>query len=175
MSITTDYANIVGMNATTAVGKADKIEEISTADDFIAMLVAEIQNQDPLEPMDNAEYIAQLTQFQTLDAVNALRDDIQDMTSINMIGKEVATTLGDGTTIKGVVQSIYKENGVVMLDLGDYAVKFEDVVAIQEKTENDDIYNDILNELKNITNAININEENEKNKENEGSEGDQTC
>ena len=35
--------------------------------DFMNLLVAQIQNQDPLSPMDNAEFTGQITQFTMLD------------------------------------------------------------------------------------------------------------
>ena len=55
MAISTDYTQLIGMNTTTALGKADEVEEVSTAEDFLTMLVAEIQKQDPLKPLENAE------------------------------------------------------------------------------------------------------------------------
>ena len=39
---------------------------------FLQLLVAQMQYQDPLEPMDNTEYISQLAQFSALEAISAV-------------------------------------------------------------------------------------------------------
>lgn len=47
--------------------------------DFLRLMVAQIQNQDPLEPQVNGEFISQLAQFSTNDGVNKMQQSIQQM------------------------------------------------------------------------------------------------
>jgi len=73
-------------------------------DDFLTLLIAELQHQDPLEPLKNQEYIAQLTQFTSLDELRGIRGLLEtqivsevtqfNAQSIGMIGREV-TVLDD--------------------------------------------------------------------------------
>jgi hypothetical protein len=158
MSITTDYTTIYGQSATTSVSSSSTSETTTTADDFLTMLVAEIQNQDPLDPMSNAEYISQLMDFQSLDAINELRDEISEMRALDMLGMEIATTLDNGTIISGTVESIYKDGDNIMLDIGDYAVNLENVIAIQQVAESDDTLSELQNLVSLIETGITINQ-----------------
>ena len=75
-------------------------------DAFLKLLVTQLQNQDPLNPMDDKEFIAQLAQFSSLEqmsnvaeGINALTEKTaqQDMLSaVNYIGKEVSA---EGTSM----------------------------------------------------------------------------
>jgi len=44
---------------------------------FLQLLVAQLQNQDPLNPMDNTQFVAQLAQFSELEQVINIRGDIE--------------------------------------------------------------------------------------------------
>jgi flagellar basal-body rod modification protein FlgD len=77
--------------------------------DFMNLLIAQIQHQDPLSPMDNQQFISQLTQFTSLqqmqDMNSALQDNLSLTQSLNntmmldLIGKQV-TVEGDGVAIQ---------------------------------------------------------------------------
>ena len=64
-------------NTTTKSNELDK-------DAFLQLLVAQLQNQDPLEPQDNGEFIAQMAQFSTLEQMNNMTE------SMNKIGDLVS-------------------------------------------------------------------------------------
>ncbi|MBX6377917.1 MAG: hypothetical protein IRY95_05140, partial [Clostridia bacterium] len=46
-------------------------------DAFLQLLVTQLRHQNPLEPMDNREFVAELAQFSALEAMEGLRDDGQ--------------------------------------------------------------------------------------------------
>ncbi|HWQ43408.1 MAG TPA: flagellar hook capping FlgD N-terminal domain-containing protein [Desulfosporosinus sp.] len=90
-------------------------------DDFLKLLVAQMQNQDPLNPVDNKESIAQLAQFSALeqmtnistsmDALNNSMTNFSQQSSLiqgaAMIGKVVSGVDIDGvTTIEGIVEGV---------------------------------------------------------------------
>ena len=72
-----------------------------TQDDFLKLLIAQLQNQDPLKPMDNQEFAAQLAQFNSLgqlieinDKLGALQNGQGSMSQYNaasLIGKEISS------------------------------------------------------------------------------------
>jgi len=113
-------------------------------DAFLRLLVTELKNQNPMEPMDNKEFISQMAQFSTLEQISNLSNSIEKFIStesvamklnaVGMIGKKVVIEgknlkLESGTTdsivfnldeAADVVLKIYNENGklVRIEDLG---------------------------------------------------------
>src|SRR6266404_3823749 len=64
--------------------------------DFLKLLVTQLQNQDPLNPVDETTFTQQLTQFSTLDAVTKMNTSLTDMLLLqgqtqgsSLIGKTV--------------------------------------------------------------------------------------
>ena len=49
------------------------------ANDFIKLLTAQLQNQDPTAPVDNSQMIAQLAQFSSLSAANSTSDTLKSI------------------------------------------------------------------------------------------------
>lgn len=78
--------------------------------DFMQLLVAQIQNQDPLSPMDNAEFTGQITQFTMLEEMQAqsakldenllMAQAINNTAMLGLVGKNV-TVEGNGLTLSG--------------------------------------------------------------------------
>lgn len=86
-------------------------------DDFLKLLVGQMQNQDPLNPTDGAEYMQQMTQFSILEQItnlgqttSAAASNEYDQNAIALIGKEITflKTDADGklTTASGRVESV---------------------------------------------------------------------
>ena len=79
--------------------EADKATDIMGKEDFLTLLVAQLKNQDPLNPDDPTEFTAQLAQFSSLeqlfnlnesmDNVAASVSDSQKLSALSVIGKEV--------------------------------------------------------------------------------------
>ena len=81
--------------------------------DFLKLLMAQLQNQDPMKPMDDTQMIAQMAQFSALEASQQLNATMQ--TSNNMqtvlqagalIGKYIQANQSDGTSTTGAVTSV---------------------------------------------------------------------
>jgi len=70
-------------------------------DDFLTLLVAQLENQDPLEPQDNTEFIAQLAQFSSLEQQTTTNDKLDEliaaqsgseqMSAFSLLGQKVST------------------------------------------------------------------------------------
>lgn len=75
-------------------------------DDFLTLLVTQLENQDPLQPMDNTEFVSQLAQFSSLEGITNLNTtmttmsgsltSMQNYSAASLIGKYVKT---DGSDI----------------------------------------------------------------------------
>src|SRR5690242_2400186 len=75
-------------------------------DQFLKLLLAELQNQDPSKPMDDSQTIAQMAQFSALEATQQLQQTIQQSNNVQslfqasaLIGKYVQANQADGTPI----------------------------------------------------------------------------
>lgn len=117
-------------------------------DDFLRLLVTQLKYQDPTNPMDNQEFIAQMASFSSLEQMQNMNTGFTKLaTTINetlvpnlmmqqasdMIGKEVCytSTASDGTvsTETGVIESVVIKSGVA------YAVINGEEVATSSITE----------------------------------------
>jgi flagellar basal-body rod modification protein FlgD len=80
-------------------------------DDFMKMLVAQLQNQDPLKPLDGTDFAAQLAQFSSLEQLTNVNTELKNVglnqmamnysQSVNLIGKNVVTNSGNSITANG--------------------------------------------------------------------------
>lgn len=90
--------------------------------EFLQLLVAQLRNQDPLKPMENQEFIAQLAQLQTLEQmetlVSASQLSLETQTinqSLELLGQQVEYYSDDDTVQSGVVQSVQVSGGLPTL------------------------------------------------------------
>lgn len=98
-------------SATTSSGTASGTQLTTSQesqDQFLQLLVTQIQNQNPLDPMSNEEFTSQLTQFSMLEQLETMNSNMtQDMTysqslnntmMLSLVGKQ-ASVVGDGVTV----------------------------------------------------------------------------
>jgi flagellar basal-body rod modification protein FlgD len=105
---------------------------------FLQLLIAQLQNQDPLQPMDNTQMVAQLAQFQTLqsqtqmtNSLNALVEMDQLGQAAGLIGKTIQTAGSNGANgVSGVVTAAGLQNGVAVLTVGSRTVNLSDVIQV---------------------------------------------
>jgi flagellar basal-body rod modification protein FlgD len=107
-------------------------------DQFLQLLCAEMQYQDPLEPTTNTEYVAQLATFSQLEATLSMQETQQNSFAGDLVGKEVILTTedasGNSKTVTGRVDYVMYQNGDVMLSVNDglYSLETLDTVADSE-------------------------------------------
>ena len=95
---------------------------------FLQLMVAEMQNQDPLEPTDNSDYMAQLATFTQVEATKEMNDNtLQDMAS-NLVGKQVIMT-----TTQNSIDYWETINGTVYLGIGGKLYDIADLDTVMDK------------------------------------------
>lgn len=130
---------------------------------FLQLLVAQMQYQDPLEPMDNTEYVAQLATFSQLEAIQNMSDTVNYGRANDLVGKYVilnATdpTTGKQTTVHGKVDYVMFENGDVFLAVNDgiYSIEDLDTVAdgeYYEAVEMANLFSTVIANLPSVNNV----------------------
>ena len=93
-------------------------------EDFIKMMITQLQHQDPLEPAKNQELLAQMSQIGQLQSQTTLTENLKSMVlqnnlgaAGNLIGKQVEGVGKQGEEISGLVNSVRVEDGNVFLEL----------------------------------------------------------
>ena len=112
-------------------------------DQFMTLMLTQMKNQDPLKPMENGEFLAQLAQFNTVTGVQDLQKSFSDfaasmqtnqaLQASSLVGREVAVPgpdvmLNSGTNVQGSVMlpsstpnlqlSIYDGSGQLVRTIG---------------------------------------------------------
>src|SRR3954452_16829987 len=91
-------------------------------DDFLKLFVAQMQHQDPMNPMQDADMMGQMAQFSTLEQITNVGNSTSEMAnsvsmsqSLGLIGRTVTYADEDGTRHTGVVQKVVTEGGTAKL------------------------------------------------------------
>lgn len=119
-------------------------------DDFLKLLLAQLQNQDPLAPTDSTQMMLQLVQFSTLEAMQNIDQHTSMLLSAeqlsraeSMVGKQVTGTGtaddGSAETIEGVVDSVKMVDGGPVLLIGEKTLPLSSVTKVAPKQGSSDI------------------------------------
>ncbi len=125
----------------------DPISATNTASniqmDYMKLLITQLQNQNPLEPLDNNEMASQLAQFSQLQQLESMNTSFAkvlattELTYANsLIGKEVSfkleTDTGATDITSGIVEQVYNNvDGEIFLRVGDYMFGLENVISVK--------------------------------------------
>lgn len=109
------------------------------SDTFLTLLVAEMQNQDPLEPTSNTEWVSQYATFTQVQQISEMADSMDLVRANNLIGKEVvmkvtSSSTGETSYKRGVVDYVVVEEGkpLLVIDEAKYSLSDLDTVASKE-------------------------------------------
>jgi flagellar basal-body rod modification protein FlgD len=106
-------------------------------DEFLKILITQLSNQDPLEPLDQAEFIGQMAQFAEVEQTSNLNDKMEQIegfirfSSASMVGKEVSFVDYDGYSRDGKVEAVIFDEAGVSLKMKDgYIIPMERIERI---------------------------------------------
>lgn len=116
-------------------------------DQFLKLLITQLQNQDPMQPMEDKEFIAQMAQFTSVEQLTNISSQLTAMSeslsiSSAMIGKEI-TWISEGktdpitgekpagTVQSGIVDSIVIRDGKQYATVGKEEIALTDITSIK--------------------------------------------
>ncbi|BDU17832.1 flagellar hook capping FlgD N-terminal domain-containing protein [Lysobacter auxotrophicus] len=130
-SIASDIYSSLGANASGGTDTKKKTESLGQAD-FLRLMTEQLQHQDPLNPMQNSEFLGQLAQFSTVQGIQGLQTSMdsfngslatdQMLRGASLVGRSVLVpsakmSLGSEGSVNGVVAA--PDSGTVTFEITD--------------------------------------------------------
>jgi len=122
---------------TSSSGQNDRMNEL-TMGDFIKMMVAELENQDPMNPMSNTEMLQQISQMRSITSNDRLTTSIESLslgqalsTASSLIGKTITGVDSLNQSVTGKVDKVTIEDGDAKLFVGSSIINVGNVTGIE--------------------------------------------
>ncbi|MCX7882386.1 MAG: hypothetical protein N2314_04090 [Brevinematales bacterium] len=127
---------VEGFNAQIRALNQGSKNSLSEAD-FMKLLVTQLRNQDPTKPLEDKEFISQMTQLTSLKQLNEMITTMQTFSkelaftrTLGLVNKWVVYEKSDGVMAQGLVESIRVKNGQTFLNVNNEEVALEQVSEI---------------------------------------------
>lgn len=105
--------------------------------DFLNLLVAQLSAQDPMNPVSNTDFIAQMAQFSTLQSSQTMQQNLaniqagQSALQANaLLGQTVQVQTAQGQTVSGVVSAVNFQSGTPSLSINGQAYDLSQVLSV---------------------------------------------
>ena len=128
ISATSGTTGTTGTGATTTVTKTTELGK----DDFLKLLVAQLQSQDPLNPMEDKEFISQMAQFTSLEQMKNVSNAVQITQATSYIGKQITWDDEMGEQQTGIVKAVRIVSGEPKIVVGDQNIALAKVTSVTE-------------------------------------------
>src|SRR5712691_5477617 len=129
--------NLISTDANYQPGSTRTPTKTLNQDDFLRLVMAQLSNQDPLNPQKDTEFIAQMTQFSALEQSKSMQQDIaklqtdqQFMQANSMLGRAVTLQDDQGNLINGTVTAIQVQAGTPQLVVNGQPYDLSTVLSI---------------------------------------------
>jgi flagellar basal-body rod modification protein FlgD len=142
--------HVTGIGAPSAAPDAQLAASLNNVDmdEFLKLMITELQNQDPLDPMETSEMMSQLSQMREITATDKLTNTLDAVlmgqnltTASSLIGKHITALSTDGSEVTGLVDRVSVEPSsdgsrrVIHLHVGDSAVDLANVREVLASTQ----------------------------------------
>lgn len=138
-SVSSQYNSIV--NASPSADSTSGAQQTLTQNDFLQLLVAQMENQDPLNPQSDTEMASQMAQFTSLTQTSAMSSSLSEMQANSLIGSTVLLQEPNSEqTTSGTVQSVLlgseSSDGTPQIVVNGTAYDLSQVLSVTPTTTN---------------------------------------
>lgn len=119
----------------------DRMQDLDV-EEFLKLMIAELQNQDPLNPMDNAQMIQQISEIRSIASTDKLTTTLDAVqlgqalaSASSLIGQSVTGLSDKNTEVNGTVDRVSVVDGVPKLHVGENIMKLSNVREIVNPTK----------------------------------------
>ncbi len=152
--------SVTGVNSANGTNATDAFKKTLGKDDFLKLLITQLQYQDPTNPMDDREFIAQMAQFSSLEQMQNLNYSFQNFSDsfqnfnhtfiegfqsltyqlymnglydgLNLLGKEVTYFDENEEEVAGIVEALRQKDGLYYAVVDGVEVQLEDITQIKK-------------------------------------------
>lgn len=126
----------------TSTGATTSTKDASGTDTFLKLLVAQMHNQDPMQPMDSTSFVTELAQFNQVEQTLSLNQTAASgltaqraTEGVALLGRTVSYVVpgvggASSTTAQGAVSGVNVAGGGVQLTVGGATVSLDNVTAV---------------------------------------------
>ena len=112
----------------------------TASSDYLSLLAVQLQNQDPIDPVDQEQLVNDLTQFSILEGIQNLNATFEEVLQLQeltqgseLVGKEVQyLDPQTGETAVGIADRLIQSNGAVKISVGAQSINLSDVISISQ-------------------------------------------
>ncbi|MFZ5352079.1 MAG: flagellar hook assembly protein FlgD [Bacillota bacterium] len=135
--------NGVVMSTGTANNKPREFKTNLDKDAFLNLLVVQLKHQNPLQPMEDKEFISQMAQFSSLETTQNMGKSVKINSAYNMVNKFAKAVYQEENSnewkeIYGVVESVKLENDSIKLMIKDKAISFDNLKEVTDTVSQTD-------------------------------------
>lgn len=117
---------ITSLTNSQAYGEVKKAKSGLNMDTFMRLLTVQLANQNPLEPMKDAEFYGQIAQLGQVQGLQNVQNSLEMSQAAGMIGAKVTavrtlTNNGENSMVTGVVQKVTVRDGERIITIKDSA------------------------------------------------------
>ena len=126
---------ISGTSRTQSSTGASPVKNDTGKEDFLKLLVAQLKNQDPMNPVDNQAFLAQLAQFSVVERLQNLETQGTQsaaMQAAGLVGMNVSAETAAGLKVAGTVDSVLAGSDGPLLSVGGAQVKLGEIVEVKK-------------------------------------------
>jgi flagellar basal-body rod modification protein FlgD len=118
-------------SSTDSTATTKKTSDNLGKDDFLKLLITQLRYQDPMDPMEDKDFIAQMAQFTSLEQMQNMNSSMQMSQASSLIGMKVTWTDSNAEVQTGVVDSVRLVNSVPKLVIGSDSIELSKVTGVE--------------------------------------------
>lgn len=119
-----------------------------TPNDFLKMLITQLQNQDPMNPTSSDQILQQISEIDNIEATTTLSSSLNSVATdqgfqaaSGLIGKTVQGVDSSGNPVSGTVDSASFSNGAASLSVGSQTMPLSGISSISDPSSTNDLSN----------------------------------
>ncbi len=130
MQVTPATSALSAASGTSSTDTVSYASQTLNQQDFLQLLVSQMENQDPMDPQSDTDMAAQMAQFSALTADTAMSTSLNMMQANSLVGSTVTVQVNSQSTATGTVQGVVLQNGATEILVNGTAYTLSQVTSV---------------------------------------------